>query len=180
MTKIDRALISIDWDLAFPDAFLQAISSSVSNHAPLLLSMSAGFRPKRRFRFELFWLKLEGVDDAIKDGWLCDETIMDPFGRLDSCFRNLAKHLQSWSDRKVGNIKLQIAIANLIIHRFDVAQESRDLSNGEWWLRKMLKLTILALSSLECTMARQRSRIRWLQEGDANSKLFHLVANGRR
>jgi hypothetical protein len=80
----------------------------------------------------------------------------------------------------VGNIKLQIAIANLIIHHFDVAQESRDLSDGEWWLRKMLKLTVLALSSLEHTMARQRSRIRWLQEGDANSKLFHLDANGRR
>jgi mannosylglycoprotein endo-beta-mannosidase len=29
-------------------------------------------------------------------------------------------------------------------------------------------------------MARQRSRIRWLQDGDANSKLFHAVANGRR
>jgi endonuclease/exonuclease/phosphatase family metal-dependent hydrolase len=47
MTKIDRALVSIDWDLAFPDAVLQAISSSVSDHAPLHLSMSAGFRPKK-------------------------------------------------------------------------------------------------------------------------------------
>jgi hypothetical protein len=29
-------------------------------------------------------------------------------------------------------------------------------------------------------MARQRCRIRWLQDGDANSKLFHGVAKGRR
>jgi hypothetical protein len=71
-------------------------------------------------------------------------------------------------------------MANLIIHRFDVAQESRELSNGEWWLRKTLKLAILALSSLERTMAHQRSRIHWLQDGDANTKLFHIVANGRR
>ena len=43
----------------------------------------------------------------------------------------------------------------------------------------MLKLVVLGLASLEHTIARQRSRIRWLQ-GDASTKLFHLVANGRK
>ena len=43
-----------------------------------------------------------------------------------------------------------------------------------------MKHTVLALSSLERTMARQRSRVRWLKEGDTNSRLFHTVANGRR
>jgi hypothetical protein len=50
----------------------------------------------------------------------------------------------------------------------------------ELWLRRMLKQTVLGLASLERTMARQRSRIRWLREGDANTALFHAVANGRR
>jgi hypothetical protein len=54
------------------------------------------------------------------------------------------------------------------------------VTDVEWWLRKMLKLTVLGLSSVERTLARQRSRIRWLREGDANTKLFHLMANGRR
>jgi hypothetical protein len=80
----------------------------------------------------------------------------------------------------VGNIKLQIAMANILIHRFDVAQDSRDLTGGEWWLRKTLKLTVLGLSFQERTMTRQRSRIRWLREGEGNTKLFHLVAYGRR
>jgi hypothetical protein len=71
-------------------------------------------------------------------------------------------------------------MANLLIHRFDAAQDVRVLSQGEWWLRKMLKQSVVALSSLERTLARQRSRIRWIQEGDANSRLFHIVANGRR
>jgi hypothetical protein len=61
-----------------------------------------------------------------------------------------------------------------------VAQENRTLSPRERWLRKMLKLTVLGLASLERTIARQRSRIRWLKEGDANLKLFDVVANGLR
>jgi hypothetical protein len=55
----------VDWDLLYPDAILQALSSSVSDHAPLLLSLNSGFKPKRRFRFERFWEKLEGFEDAL-------------------------------------------------------------------------------------------------------------------
>jgi hypothetical protein len=71
-------------------------------------------------------------------------------------------------------------MANVLIHRFDAAQEKRVLTPEEGWLRKALKLTVLGLSSLERTMARQRSRMRWLKDGDANTRLFHSVANGRR
>ena len=137
-------------------------------------------RPKQRFKFELFWLSLEGFEEAVREGWWCDLNITDPFLRLDACFRNLAAYLRSWSDRKVGNLKLQIAMANILIQKFDQAQEFRELSPEEWWLRRTLKHTVLALSSLERTMARQRSRVRWLKEGDANLRLFHAVANGRR
>jgi hypothetical protein len=54
----------------------------------------------------MFWLKLEGFDEAVKDAWRCDETIADPFRRLDALFRNAAEHLQAWGQRKAGNIKL--------------------------------------------------------------------------
>jgi hypothetical protein len=180
LTRIDKVLVSVDWDLAHPDAILQALSSSVSDHAPIHLALSAAIRPKRRFRFELFWLKLEGFEDAVRDAWVCDVGVVDPFKRLDALFRNAAQGLQAWGQKKCGNIKLQISMANIIIFRLDVAQEQRNLSLGEIWLRRTLKLTVLGLASLERTMARQRSRLRWIKEGDANSKLFHIVANGRR
>uniref|UniRef100_A0A0A9HJ14 Uncharacterized protein n=1 Tax=Arundo donax TaxID=35708 RepID=A0A0A9HJ14_ARUDO len=46
------------------------------------------------------------------------------------------------------------------------------LSSGEDWLRRSLKKHVLALTSLQRTIARLRSRIGWLQEGDANTSYF--------
>jgi hypothetical protein len=35
LTKIDRILVSVDWELASTDSFLQALASGVSDHAPV-------------------------------------------------------------------------------------------------------------------------------------------------
>lgn len=180
LTKIDRVLVSVDWEIAYPDHLLQALSSGVSDHAPLHLSTNVHFYHKRRFRFEVYWTKLDGFDDAVKEAWVCDDAIVDPFKRLDALFRNTAIFLQAWGQRKTGNIKLLMAVANWIIFRFDQVQERRLLSELELWLRRTLKLAILELASLERTIDRQRSRVRWLREWDANTKLFQAIANGRR
>jgi hypothetical protein len=47
-------------------------------------------------------------------------------------------------------------------------------------LRNHLKTHLLALSSLKRTIARSRSRIWWLEEGDANTALFHAHARYRK
>lgn len=49
----------------------------------------------------------------------------------------------------------------------------------ELWLCNSLKKHSLALASLIRTIARNRSRIDWLQDGDANTVLFHLHARHR-
>jgi endonuclease/exonuclease/phosphatase family metal-dependent hydrolase len=52
LEKLDRVLASADWESLFPESFLQALSSDMSDHTPLLLATNAAFRPKRRFHFE--------------------------------------------------------------------------------------------------------------------------------
>lgn len=96
MTKIDRVLVSVDWELNYPDTLLQALSTNISDHAPLHLTTSAPFCAKKRFRFELFWLKLEGFEQTVRDAWVCDDHIVDPFKRLDALLRNTTTTLQAW------------------------------------------------------------------------------------
>jgi hypothetical protein len=78
--------------------------------------------------------------------------------------------------RKVGSVRLQLYMTREIIAQLDKAQESRMLTNDELAWRRDLKCRSLGLASLACTIARHRSRIRYLEEGDANTKFFHLQA----
>jgi hypothetical protein len=62
----------------------------------------------------------------------------------------------------------------------DIVQDIRILSPHEKWLQDNLKKHCLALSSLSRTIARLRSRIGWIKEGDANTALFHAKARYRK
>lgn len=44
----------------------------------------------------------------------------------------------------------------------------------------MMKTKLLGLAAADRIRWRQMSRITWIKEGDANTKLFHLTANGQR
>lgn len=58
--------------------------------------------------------------------------------------------------------------------------ESRELSESEWGLRKLLKAKLLALAALERIKSKQRTRLLNIKAGNANTKLFHLRVNDRR
>lgn len=75
--------------------------------------------------------------------------------------------------------KLQLAMAKEILHRLEIERDSRELSEDEDWLRKKLKLHCLGLAFLERTIARLRSRVLYLREGDANTAIFHQQARFR-
>ncbi|WVZ94677.1 hypothetical protein U9M48_040542 [Paspalum notatum var. saurae] len=92
----------------------------------------------------------------------------------------LSKGLQKWSQRKVGNIRLQLEMTKEILHRLEIARDNRALSTGEEDFRRKLKLHSLGLASLERTVARLRSRILYLREGDANTSFFHQQARYRK
>jgi hypothetical protein len=71
------------------------------------------------------------------------------------------------------HIKRQLRLGQFILHRLEIALDSRPLVPHEDWLRKQLKQHCLGLASLERNMTRTRSRLNWLGEGDVNTSYFH-------
>lgn len=55
LVRLDRVLVSMDWDDMFPSSHLQALGTDASDHCPLLLQTNLGAMTKARFHFEIFW-----------------------------------------------------------------------------------------------------------------------------
>lgn len=127
-----------------------------------MLQTNATFHSKPKFHFEVFWPKFDDFLEAMTRGCTCDENVTNGFRRLDCLIRNVTRELQSWSEKKIGSVKLQLLIAKELILKLDQAHEFRVISAAELDLCKQLKQVSLGLASLERTIARQRSRVHYL------------------
>jgi len=131
------------------------------------------------FKFENHWLKLDGFRDVVMTAWSkpqagSAQTV------LSKKLAETARALRSWSKLLFSNARIQLYIANEVIFRLDVAQESRWLSKEESSLRQDLKIRILGLAALERSRRRQASRINFIKAGDACTRFFHLKMAARK
>jgi hypothetical protein len=85
--------------------------------------------------------------------------------------------LKSWSDRTIGNIRLQLEVDKEVLHRLEQARDLRLLASHEEALRHLAQLKTLGLASLQRSVARKESRLLWLRGGDASTKFFHAHGN---
>jgi hypothetical protein len=74
----------------------------------------------------------------------------------------------------------KLLMAQEVVLRLDEAQDSRLLSPVEHNLRYRLKKRILGWLVFEKAREKQNARIFFIKDGDANTRFFHLRANGRR
>jgi exonuclease III len=180
LVRLDRAFCNSAWELAFDNHGLNALSSSLSDHCPLLLCNLSGPRHPATFRFENFWVRMPGFRELVTNTWNAPTTHSQPVHVLNHKLKLTAKKLRAWSKGLFSDHKQQLIMGLDIILQLDIAQESRTLSPEEKSLRAALKHRVMGLAVLERTRKRQASRIIFLREGDANTKFFYLRVNSRR
>jgi hypothetical protein len=68
-------------------------------------------------------------------------------------------------------------MVQIVTQYLDTTQDTKSLSDAEFNIRHKLKKKLPGWAVIERARTRQFSRINYLQEGDANTRFFHLILN---
>jgi hypothetical protein len=128
------------------------VRSSCLTLTPLLLHPDVERTGRRRFILQPIWTKCTGFLDVVERAWHCPLQNAITFECLDWLLRITSRILKRWSDRLIGNIRIQLAIAREVIERLESAGDHRPLAAHKVTLHGELKLKMLGLSSLQMTI----------------------------
>ncbi|OAY83008.1 LINE-1 retrotransposable element ORF2 protein [Ananas comosus] len=180
LERLDRALVSLDWLRLFPSSSLKALPRQRSDHCPLILTASTFVPHSGLFRFEASWLRCPSFGQMVTDAWNYIPPSSEPVTRLSEKLRKVRQVLSSWSFGRTSLLRKQADSCLRWIGWLDSAKEGRQLSHLEFALRLQLKGRYDELCLQDEIYWKQRSKVHWLKEGDANTKFFHIRATIRR
>ncbi|CAB4270029.1 unnamed protein product [Prunus armeniaca] len=152
--RIDRALANATWQSVWPNTIVSHGAVLGSDHCPLIINTDPKrYICKKLFKFEAYWAKEDESYDLVERSW---------------------NQLQQWSKQKFQKDHLEV---QQLIPQLEILQE-----NWEDNVIEIQHLTarINALLENEESYWKQRSRIKWLMEGDANTAFFHQTTIQRR
>ncbi|KAA3475509.1 reverse transcriptase [Gossypium australe] len=91
--RLDRGVANVNWMFMFPEATIQHLVHSISDHCPLLITTKKEENKSswKTFKFEVWWVLEETFEAEVKFTW--ETTLGDLLQKLEY----LKKGLEKWA-----------------------------------------------------------------------------------
>jgi hypothetical protein len=91
-----------------------ALPTTNSYHSPLIWICSTTFSLPNTFKFEKFWLRIQGFKELVHQIWE-QEAIADNLKALHNKLLKLRKAIQNWSKERVENLTKQKKVSKEVL-----------------------------------------------------------------
>ena len=97
LEKLDRILMSKDWEDLFPQVWVRKLPREVSDHNPLILASGQHRNTKSiQFRFELSWLSNPDFITAAEKIWLKPCRATSALDKIQQKLKLLKQYFKGW------------------------------------------------------------------------------------
>ncbi|GAU34270.1 hypothetical protein TSUD_321160 [Trifolium subterraneum] len=174
--RLDRALCNSNWRLMFPDGFVKVLTRvEYSDHHPILISTKAAphLVAPRQFHFESAWFLEPYYTGMLQQNWNNNVSITNNLVSIE-------KAIKEWKFHTIDQVLHQ---KKHLLARIGGVQHSLQRGLNRGGMRRLEKRLQDELSSIirkEELMWYQRSRAKWLKDGDRNTKYYHLKTINRK
>ena len=138
-SRIDRALVSLDWEEHFENVSQRVLPCVISDHCPLLLEAGAVRHDRSAFKFENMWLKVEGFVDRVQQWWNGYSFVGFPGFILAQKLKALKEDLKKWNREEFGDLAFRKKNLLIELMGLDAREELLGLSYEEQIRRIQLK-----------------------------------------
>ncbi|XP_071738862.1 uncharacterized protein [Rutidosis leptorrhynchoides] len=179
-SKLDRFLVTEKFYNLWKDLTVVELDRDLLDHCPIMLKdEERNFGPKPFKVFDV-WFDEEDVSDVICDAW---NVAVPDINRKDCVFRNKLKNvknaLKAWSRSKFNNLDGEIDLFKTTVQQLELQAESRVLTDVELELWRKSRKQWLEKERIKTNMLKQKARVKWILDGDENTKYFHSVIRRR-
>ncbi|KAJ9536435.1 hypothetical protein OSB04_un000393 [Centaurea solstitialis] len=177
--KLDRMLANTEFTSLFEDATVRFLPRGLSDHSPGIITFSGGNRFRKfGFKFDNFLISDPLFLPTVRQCWNVEVEGTFMF-RVTSKLKALKKPLRKLR-ANYGSLSTRTAELK---EELDVVQLAADLDYGNSELEgEVLRAREAYQRSCwaDFSASRQRAKVKWLTEGDANTRYFHRAIEERR
>jgi hypothetical protein len=148
------------------------------DHVPCVVSINTNIPKAKLFHFENYWVRMPGFIECVSQSW--DKVSKKSYSSaiIVDKLKSLRFDLKKWQV-SLSKIKGLIQNCNKVIFLMDTLEEERLLYRAEFNFRKIVKLHLDELMKAECGYWKKRCTIRWIKQGEENTKKIHAMATER-
>lgn len=172
-SKLDRVLINEEWMANLPDSYVNFLPEGWLDHTPVVIQFDkAVVIGKKPFKFYDMWASHHSFDEIVAKAWQ-RPVVGTPMFKLVQKLKMLKSDLKELKKSCYSDIKMRYYTARAHVNQVQEELQKKPCDNTLLVKEKELLEEFCDLRKDYTSFLYQKSKMKWIQEGDENTSFFH-------